>query len=111
MYSNRNIPIIYYFVNNSNINLIELMTKDKIMYAHNTFICYENNNNVFFVFISFSRKQVKSFAFDHCFNSSDPGDIQFAGQEQVFQCLGHDILDNAFQGYNACIFAYGQTGK
>jgi len=58
-----------------------------------------------------SRKQVKSFAFDHCFNSSDPGDIQFAGQEQVFQCLGHDILDNAFQGYNACIFAYGQTGK
>ena len=73
--------------------------------------CYKNNNNVFFVFISFSRKQVKSFAFDHCFNSSDPGDIQFAGQEQVFQCLGHDILDNAFQGYNACIFAYGQTGK
>ena len=41
----------------------------------------------------------------------DPGDSQFAGQEQVFQCLGHDILDNAFQGYNACIFAYGQTGK
>ena len=73
--------------------------------------CYKNSNNVFFVFISFSRKQVKSFAFDHCFNSSDPGDIQFAGQEQVFQCLGHDILDNAFQGYNACIFAYGQTGK
>ena len=22
-----------------------------------------------------------------------------------------DILDNAFEGYNACIFAYGQTGK
>ena len=41
----------------------------------------------------------------------DAGDSQFAGQEQVFQCLGHDILDNAFQGYNACIFAYGQTGK
>lgn len=25
--------------------------------------------------------------------------------------MGRDILDNAFQGYNACIFAYGQTGK
>ena len=60
---------------------------------------------------TFSRKQAKSFAFDHCFNSVDAGDSQFAGQEQVFQCLGHDILDNAFQGYNACIFAYGQTGK
>nr|CAD7440583.1 unnamed protein product [Timema bartmani] len=29
--------------------------------------------------------------------------------EVVFDSLGRDILDNAFQGYNACIFAYGQT--
>lgn len=29
----------------------------------------------------------------------------------VFEALGTDILDNAFEGYNACIFAYGQTGK
>lgn len=33
------------------------------------------------------------------------------GQEVVFQCLGESLLHNAFQGYNACIFAYGQTGK
>lgn len=33
------------------------------------------------------------------------------GQEVVFKCLGEGILENAFQGYNACIFAYGQTGK
>uniref|UniRef100_A0A8C9WCL8 Kinesin family member 13A n=1 Tax=Scleropages formosus TaxID=113540 RepID=A0A8C9WCL8_SCLFO len=32
-------------------------------------------------------------------------------QEVVFKCLGEGILDNAFQGYNACIFAYGQTGS
>lgn len=32
------------------------------------------------------------------------------GQEVVFKCLGEGILENAFQGYNACIFAYGQTG-
>ncbi len=54
---------------------------------------------------------MKTFAFDHSFNSIDPGGNTFAGQEEVFQSLGHDILDNAFQGYNACIFAYGQTGK
>ncbi len=35
----------------------------------------------------------------------------YASQETVFECVGHGILDNAFQGYNACIFAYGQTGK
>ncbi|KAL2083840.1 hypothetical protein ACEWY4_019358 [Coilia grayii] len=34
---------------------------------------------------------------------------KYAGQEVVFACLGEGILDNAFQGYNACIFAYGQT--
>jgi hypothetical protein len=34
----------------------------------------------------------------------------FANQDLVFEVLGLDILDNAFQGYNACIFAYGQTG-
>ena len=33
-----------------------------------------------------------------------------ADQEAVFQALGLDILDNSFDGYNACIFAYGQTG-
>ena len=56
------------------------------------------------------RKEPKTFAFDHCFNSlTVNGD--YAGQEKVFNCLGRDILDNAFQGYNACIFAYGQTGK
>uniref|UniRef100_A0A674CIL7 Kinesin family member 13A n=1 Tax=Salmo trutta TaxID=8032 RepID=A0A674CIL7_SALTR len=36
---------------------------------------------------------------------------KYAGQEVVFQCLGEGILENAFQGYNACIFAYGQTGS
>ena len=36
---------------------------------------------------------------------------KYAGQEVVFKCLGEGILEKAFQGYNACIFAYGQTGK
>nr|XP_058144036.1 kinesin-like protein KIF13B isoform X2 [Dasypus novemcinctus] len=36
---------------------------------------------------------------------------KFAGQDDVFKCLGENILQNAFDGYNACIFAYGQTGS
>ncbi|GCC36624.1 hypothetical protein chiPu_0015119 [Chiloscyllium punctatum] len=32
-------------------------------------------------------------------------------QDIVFKCLGENLLQNAFQGYNACIFAYGQTGS
>uniref|UniRef100_A0A7N6ASP0 Kinesin family member 13A n=1 Tax=Anabas testudineus TaxID=64144 RepID=A0A7N6ASP0_ANATE len=57
-----------------------------------------------------SRLQV--FAFDHCFWSMDESKVpKYAGQEVVFKCLGEGILENAFQGYNACIFAYGQTGS
>ncbi|XP_055686060.1 kinesin-like protein KIF13A isoform X2 [Lutzomyia longipalpis] len=57
------------------------------------------------------RKQPKTFAFDHCFYSTDYDATHFASQETVFDSVGRDILDNAFQGYNACIFAYGQTGS
>ncbi|XP_037088906.1 kinesin-like protein unc-104 [Pollicipes pollicipes] len=31
-------------------------------------------------------------------------------QERVYQDIGVEMLDHAFQGYNVCIFAYGQTG-
>ncbi|XP_040020195.2 kinesin-like protein KIF13A isoform X3 [Gasterosteus aculeatus] len=59
-----------------------------------------------------NRKQSKVFAFDHCFWSMDEANVpKYAGQEVVFKCLGEGILENAFQGYNACIFAYGQTGS
>ena len=53
----------------------------------------------------------KSFTFDNCFNSLDAGSPDFATQSHVFGAVGEDILNNAFQGYNACIFAYGQTGS
>lgn len=57
------------------------------------------------------RKPPKTFAFDHCFYSTDVEAGNFASQELVFNNVGRDILENAFQGYNACIFAYGQTGS
>ncbi|KAJ8021167.1 Kinesin-like protein KIF13A [Holothuria leucospilota] len=60
---------------------------------------------------STERKTTKTFAFDHCFYSMDANSKKFAGQQDVFNCLGTDILDNSFEGYNACIFAYGQTGS
>ncbi|XP_069939378.1 kinesin-like protein KIF13A isoform X4 [Cherax quadricarinatus] len=58
-----------------------------------------------------SRKQPKTFAFDHCFDSLCSESPSFATQETVFTAMGQDILNNAFAGYNACIFAYGQTGS
>ncbi|NWR37675.1 KI13B protein, partial [Tachuris rubrigastra] len=59
-----------------------------------------------------SRSHPKVFAYDHCFWSMDESvKEKYAGQDVVFKCLGENILQNAFEGYNACIFAYGQTGS
>ena len=58
-----------------------------------------------------SLEQPKSFAYDRSYWSFERKDKHFAGQENVFEDLGKPLLDNAFQGYNNCIFAYGQTGS
>ncbi|XP_060614913.2 kinesin-like protein KIF1B isoform X21 [Anolis sagrei] len=53
----------------------------------------------------------KSFSFDYSYwshtSSEDPC---FASQNQVYNDIGKEMLLHAFEGYNVCIFAYGQTG-
>lgn len=53
----------------------------------------------------------KTFAFDRSYWSFNRHDPHFAGQGNLFADLGLPLLDNAFKGYNNCIFAYGQTGS
>ncbi len=53
----------------------------------------------------------KVFAFDKSYWSFDKSDPNYAGQDNLHDDLGKPLLDNAFQGYNNCIFAYGQTGS
>ncbi|KAK6336338.1 kinesin-like protein Klp8 [Orbilia brochopaga] len=53
----------------------------------------------------------KVFNFDRSYWSFDRSDSHYAGQDDLFKDLGGPLLDNAFQGYNNCIFAYGQTGS
>eukprot|EP00667_Euglena_gracilis_P010268 EG_transcript_10448 len=33
------------------------------------------------------------------------------GQQQLYSAVGPQVLDNVFEGYNACLLAYGQTGS
>ncbi|PSN63111.1 kinesin family protein-like protein [Corynespora cassiicola Philippines] len=53
----------------------------------------------------------KTFAFDKSYWSFDRNAPNYAGQDNLFEDLGKPLLDNAFHGYNNCIFAYGQTGS
>lgn len=57
------------------------------------------------------RERIKEFTFDYSYWSVHQSDAHFVTQEQVFNDLGQEVVDNAFEGYNACIFAYGQTGS
>ncbi|XP_051482184.1 kinesin-like protein KIF1A isoform X23 [Apus apus] len=53
----------------------------------------------------------KSFSFDYSYWShTTPSDINYASQKQVYRDIGEEMLQHAFEGYNVCIFAYGQTG-
>ena len=69
---------------------------------------------------------MKTFTFDYSFWSHDgmitnengiytpdPGFAHqdYADQQSVYEKLGKQVLDNAWEGYNCCLFAYGQTGS
>lgn len=63
-----------------------------------------------------------SFTFDQSFWSHDgfeddgtgylrpTAGTRYADQRLVFDTFGQRVLDNAWQGYHCCLFAYGQTG-
>ena len=67
--------------------------------------------------------QPRTFTFDYSFWSHDsyieqpngylaPDDSgKYADQAYVYNTMGKQILDNAWEGYHCCLFAYGQTGS
>jgi len=67
------------------------------------------------------KAEPRTFAFDFSYWSHDsfvdndgymepePGS-NYASQLQVFEDLGKGVLNNAYEGYNTSLFAYGQTG-
>lgn len=65
-------------------------------------------------------KEPKTFAFDFSYWSHDGfhideatgmtvGDTaKYATQRMVYNDIGQDVLDSAFEGYNSTLFAYGR---
>jgi hypothetical protein len=66
----------------------------------------------------------KPYTFDYSFWSHDGFDTRddgymfkdsdespYADQQSVYEALGKEVLDNAWEGYHCCLFAYGQTGS
>ncbi|XP_030631843.1 kinesin-like protein KIF1C [Chanos chanos] len=57
------------------------------------------------------KEAAKNFTFDYSYWSHTTAeDPAFVSQRQVYLDIGEEMLLHAFEGYNVCIFAYGQTG-
>lgn len=57
-----------------------------------------------------SSESVKRFNYDYSYWSHNPRDPEFSTQAMVYSDIGEEMLQHSFDGYNVCIFAYGQTG-
>ena len=57
-----------------------------------------------------AKGQETMFKYTHCFNSAEADAEDYAVQKDVYDRVGAAILDNALEGFNACLLAYGQTG-
>lgn len=55
----------------------------------------------------------KTFTFDHCFGEENASPLQEKEaknvQLEIYKVVGEKLVKNAFDGFNCCIFAYGQV--
>ena len=58
---------------------------------------------------SLKDSNIHRFQYDHCFWSFDDIQASFADQKTVYNEIARPLLDKAFEGYNTCLFAYGQV--
>ena len=51
------------------------------------------------------------FVYDYSFWSADDLQSPLATEEHVYKHLAQPLLDWSFEGYNTCLFAYGQVSS
>jgi len=87
----------------------------------NSKLCIEMNGATT-TLLGHEDEKPRDFAFDYSFWSHDGfredengyyqvEDERYADQRKVFDLVGKEVLDNAWEGYHCCLFAYGQTGS
>lgn len=59
---------------------------------------------------STNQNNKRAFQYDYVFDSRGGDKGPMASQDDVHATLGERVVRSALGGYNACIFAYGQTG-
>lgn len=51
------------------------------------------------------------FYYDHCLWSFSATDKHFSKQQTVYNTIAVPLLNKSLEGYNMCLFAYGQTSS
>jgi len=104
--------------NNTNRDNIKVAVRVRPLISRREFALEKNNRNATVkmnknsVILSNRYGRETTFTYDYAFWSFDKETKnEFASQETVFNALGKPLLDNVFQGYNVCLFAYGQTNS
>ncbi|KAL0949080.1 hypothetical protein HGRIS_014945 [Hohenbuehelia grisea] len=81
------------------------------MDGNQTFIDPPESGSVQDVSKRAGERKTLSFSFDRSYWSAGPRDEpRYCSQQTLYEDLGVELLDHAFNGFNACILAYGQTG-
>ena len=60
-------------------------------------------------FIDNGKGRRHNWFYDHSFNSFDRAAPEYASQEIIFEKIGLPLVDRCLDGYNCCLFAYGQV--
>ncbi|KAK3287467.1 hypothetical protein CYMTET_5021 [Cymbomonas tetramitiformis] len=72
--------------------------------------CVESEDDKMTVTDKASGEQ-RQFSFDYCYMSSGIASDLPDEQAKIYQVLGTEVLNQAYQGYNVTVMAYGQTGS
>ena len=51
------------------------------------------------------------FVYDHSLWSVNANHSNYVDQEDLYKLMAKPLVTSAFEGYNTCIFAYGQVGN
>uniref|UniRef100_A0A7S4RK85 Kinesin motor domain-containing protein n=1 Tax=Alexandrium monilatum TaxID=311494 RepID=A0A7S4RK85_9DINO len=72
--------------------------------------CLTIRDNVVSVVGEVVGREARDFAFDHAMDSTDPSSANYVDQEKCYDLMSRRTVEHIFQGYNTCLFCYGQTG-
>eukprot|EP00930_Biecheleria_cincta_P100427 TRINITY_DN9206_c0_g1_i1.p1 TRINITY_DN9206_c0_g1~~TRINITY_DN9206_c0_g1_i1.p1 ORF type:complete len:963 (-),score=235.68 TRINITY_DN9206_c0_g1_i1:123-3011(-) len=72
--------------------------------------CLTISDNVVSIEMDDTHEPCKKFAFDVAMDSTDPSSPSHVSQAKCYEIMGKRMLKQMLQGYNTCLFCYGQTG-